>query len=320
MTDKIIVCCPGNCITGGPELLHQLVSELRAQGKEAFISYYPFVERYTTPQPYSHYNTPQNAIVDTPDTLIVFPETATRLITDMRHSRIGIWWLSVNNYLGNIHDSAIKNLLEDLYWRIKGRKSLNQMTNFIHLTQSHYAKTFLEANGIHAEMLTDYLGKSHLSTGTQSLARKNQIAFNPKKGFEKTRRLISEHPDIPFIPIQGMSADEVRSLLETSKVYIDFGTHPGKDRFPREAAMAGCCIITGVQGSAANPEDIPILGKYKLDDNSDQFLCEFRPLIDKIFTDFENCTKEFENYRRIIRREPEIFKEQVRKLFIDPTF
>jgi hypothetical protein len=315
MPEQIIVCCPGNRITGGPELLHQLVSELRAVNKEAFISYYPFSECYSTPQQYSHYDTPQKAIVDSPEVLIIFPETATHLIPRLHHSRIGIWWLSVNNYLGKIHSSAIKNLLEDIYWRIKGKKILSRMKGFRHFSQSYYAKNFLEERGIHAEMLTDYLGKSHLNASRPSLSKQNQIAFNPKKGFDKTHKLILQHPEIPFVPIQGMSADEVRNLLEASKIYIDFGTHPGKDRFPREAAMARCCIVTGVQGSAQNAEDIPIPSKYKLDDNSNQFLCEFGNLIEEIFENFENCVDEFEHYRSIIRREPEIFREQVRRLF-----
>jgi hypothetical protein len=319
MPEKIIVCCPGDIVTGGPELLHQLVTELRAFGKEAFISYYPFSKCFSTPQPYSHYDTPQKAIIDSPNVLIIFPETATHLIPKIRQARIGVWWLSVNNYLGKIHSSAAKNLLEDFYWRIKGKKSLNNMKCFLHFSQSYYAKNFLEEHGIHAEMLTDYLGRSHLNDNRPTHLRKNQVAYNPKKGFDKTRRLIRNHLDIPFVPIAGMSADEVRNLLEASKVYIDFGTHPGKDRFPREAAMAGCCIVTGVQGSAKNAQDIPIPRKYKLEDNSDHFLHEFRKTIGDIFENFENCTKEFESYRSSIQREPEIFREQIRKIFIETT-
>ena len=66
-----------------------------------------------------------------------------------------------------------------------------------------------------------------------------------------------------FIPIQGMSSIEVANLLESAKIYIDFGNHPGKDRLPREAVLSGCCIITNSKGSAKNSVDICISKKYK---------------------------------------------------------
>ena len=47
-----------------------------------------------------------------------------------------------------------------------------------------------------------------------------------------------------------MTPEQVVDLMSESKVYIDFGNHPGKDRIPREAVINGCCVITGVRGSA----------------------------------------------------------------------
>jgi len=47
-------------------------------------------------------------------------------------------------------------------------------------------------------------------------------------------------------------------MCVSRKLYVDFGKHPGKDRMPREAAVHGCCIITGRRGAAGNPFDIPI--------------------------------------------------------------
>ena len=74
--------------------------------------------------------------------------------------------------------------------------------------------------------------------------------------------------DINWVPLVGMSNDQVLNYLKTSKVYIDFGNHPGKDRLPREAAICGCCIITGKKGAAAFKEDIPISETYKFDDKA----------------------------------------------------
>ena len=45
--------------------------------------------------------------------------------------------------------------------------------------------------------------------------------------------------------------------------YIDFGPHPGMDRLPREAALAGCIVITNREGAAAHDEDVPLPPEYK---------------------------------------------------------
>lgn len=59
-----------------------------------------------------------------------------------------------------------------------------------------------------------------------------------------------------------MTRDEVAKLLSTAKVYIDFGNHAGKDRIPK-AAISGCCVITGKDGSAKFYEDVPIDEEFK---------------------------------------------------------
>ncbi|KAL3809235.1 hypothetical protein ACHAXA_005283 [Cyclostephanos tholiformis] len=45
--------------------------------------------------------------------------------------------------------------------------------------------------------------------------------------------------------------------------YIDFGPHPGMDRLPREAALAGCIVITNREGAAAHDEDVPLPQEFK---------------------------------------------------------
>lgn len=69
-----------------------------------------------------------------------------------------------------------------------------------------------------------------------------------KKGIKFTKKLIDKSIGIKWIPIENMTTQQVKSLLGNSKVYVDFGNHPGKDRFPREAAIMGCCVITGKRG------------------------------------------------------------------------
>ena len=68
-----------------------------------------------------------------------------------------------------------------------------------------------------------------------------------------------------------MSRAEVRKALCTVKVYADFGSHPGRDRMPREAALCGACVLTNRRGSANFAEDVPLPTLYKLDQDDPAF-------------------------------------------------
>lgn len=320
---KIIVCCP-HAITGGPELLHQLVHELREIGREAHISYYPFEQTFTCPEPYKKYNAPQSALIDESDAFVLVPESATWIIKRLKKARVGVWWLSVDNYFLVQRQSVFKDayhrfwsLIRGYRGLIRGRMPLSRMRHLLHFTQSHYAERFLAKNNIRSIQLTDYLGSDHLmpafTRGTR--IKENVVAYNPKKGQRQTRALMRYHPSIQFVPIQNMTSKQVAELLDRAKVYVDFGHHPGKDRPPREAAMAGCCVITSQRGAARYHEDVAIPDKYKLDDRRAEYVKEFGKLIDEIFSDFEGHTKYFDDFRAIILDEPASFKKQVRNIF-----
>lgn len=315
MAKKIFVCCPGDTVTGGPELLHQLVDSLREIEKEAYICYFPFNKKFIRPKPYQHYNTPQSTPVDSENSTIILPEVATNLSRHFKKSNIAIWWLSVDNYLNKDGENKPLDFLRNLYGHTRGKLPIGRMKNFLHFAQSAYSKDFLEKKGIIPQTLTDYLGNEHLKNKESKYKRENIIAYNPTKGIQKTHLIIKNNPGIQFIPIKNMSTTEVRQLLSKAKIYIDFGHHPGKDRLPREAAIAGCCIITGRKGSAANAHDIPIPNHYKLDEHSQSFLETFREITNKIFSDFDNCSSELDRYREKISDEPRLFKEQVKKIF-----
>lgn len=48
---KIIVICPGNSVTGGPEALHNLVHDMVRLGLPAGICYFPFDKKFNIPDP-----------------------------------------------------------------------------------------------------------------------------------------------------------------------------------------------------------------------------------------------------------------------------
>jgi len=313
---KIIVCCSKG-VSGGPELLHQLVHELRANGREAYIAYYPFNISFSCPEAYKRYDAPQAQLSDEHDTFVMVPETATWIAKYVKKARVGVWWLSVDNYFLASHNSVIKDLYLRYKSLVRARLPIFRLRNLLHFSQSHYAEKFLQDYSIPSHQLTDYLSEAHFLNrylGDEH-AKENVVAFNPLKGYKKTKLLVSAYPEIEFIPIQKMTSQAVAALLRRAKIYIDFGHHPGKDRPPREAAMAGCCVITGRSGSARYHQDLPILEKYKLDDTTNSYVNGFGMLADSIFKDFSVYVREFDDYRLKISNEPQVFKQQVRAIF-----
>ena len=111
-----------------------------------------------------------------------------------------------------------------------------------------------------------------------------------------------------------MSNEEVYQNLISGKLYIDFGNHPGKDRFPREAAISGCCILTDKKGSAAYHKDVPILEKYKFEDK-DENINQIIERIEFCLTNYSAAINDFKEYREYIKQEKQTFKNDVSRIF-----
>ena len=97
----------------------------------------------------------------------------------------------------------------------------------------------------------------------------------------------------------------------SSKIYIDFGEHPGMDRLPREAAINGLIVITNKAGAAFYKEDVGIKEKYKVLVFDEDFVHE---VFIRCFSDdggYESCVSEFEGYRGWILGQEKIMEERV---------
>lgn len=313
--NKIIVLSPGNTITGGPELLHQFVDKINSLGGDASILYFPFDQKFEVPEPYKHYDVKQierSCVLD--DYLIVTPEIYTGAFNEFNNGRRFIWWLSVDNYFES-QGKGTKAFLKSFIGK-RNYLKMDEMGEINHIVQSEYAKRFLENHGYSSIKVSDFLNKEHFAGINQNASRDDVVCYNPKKGVETTTRIIRNNPKIKFVPIQGMTSKEVSELLSKSKIYIDFGNHPGKDRIPREAAIAGCIVITGMQGSAANTIDIPVPDKYKVDEYGPYFDSNISEILYKSITEFEAHTQDFDQYRELIKNEECVFEKEVKK-FID---
>ena len=80
------------------------------------------------------------------------------------------------------------------------------------------------------------------------------------------KRIMEQCPNLKFVPLYNYSIKEVIDILSKSKIYIDFGYHPGVDGLPREAAILRNCILTNKEGSAFYSEAVPIYEQYKFEE------------------------------------------------------
>ena len=61
---------------------------------------------------------------------------------------------------------------------------------------------------------------------------------------------ISKFTNYKMIELKNLNSSKIINILKKTKIYLDFGYHPGKDRMPREAVLFNNCIITNRKGSA----------------------------------------------------------------------
>ncbi|SKA87538.1 hypothetical protein SAMN05428976_11014 [Clostridium sp. USBA 49] len=316
---KIFVACPAKQTTGGPELLHQLVYKLNKLGYNAYVFYYGDFKGDPVPDEYKKYKTLYvSKIEDLKENLLIVPETNTGLLFKYKNIRKSIWWLSVDNYFESIKNMKIgfKNKIK-LLLGLNKYFDLDNSNNIYHLAQSEYALNFLKNKNLtNIYYLSDFLNKDFLdkNVNLNISEKENIVAYNPKKGFEFTKMLIENGPDIRWEPIVNMKRDEVINLLRKSKVYIDFGNHPGKDRIPREAAICGCCVITGKKGSARFYNDVPIDDSFKFEDSPSN-LEKIIYKIKECFSNYQEETRKFDKYREIIKKSESEFEKDIIKIF-----
>jgi hypothetical protein len=323
----VYVMCPPAYASGGPELMHQLANKLESYGINAFMYYQPRHDDPVHPN-YKIYKTKSVEVIeDNYKNLIIVPEAMVPSFNKMdRFSSIRkcIWWLSVDNFFKPVYKSGLPGMLANfpglrpLRFFENGffaREVLRRKYDY-HLAQSHYAMEFLRKKNMNAGYLSDYLNGTFFENADRLRAVKKEdiVLYNPKKGEEFTQKIIGKSADLTWIPIQNMSPSEVAQLLARAKVYIDFGNHPGKDRFPREAAVMNCCVVTGKKGSAFYDQDLNVPNKYKISDHRSS-IRKVNILLKSLLQDFEQHTEDFSAYRDIIRQEEQQFISDIKRVF-----
>jgi hypothetical protein len=316
MRGTIYILCPAHLRTGGPEALHQLGHALVRLGHDARMVYIdgglsirldeggfavPDLPDAVHPD-YLAYGVKRDwRVDDRPGNAVVFPEVWSVLLPWIRQARPYWWWLSVDNAL-----PALEHM---------GGLAFLRGSAAVHLCQSRYARDWLAGHGIAGQPLSDHIAQGfHDLAAMAPQARVRRVLYSPK-GRDAVAALRRRAPELDWVELSGFSTAEMQALFHTSLLYVDLGHHPGKDRMPREAALLGCCVITGRRGSAGNAEDVPIPPRYKF--GEDRLA---RPLlvlatIRNTMAWYDRRIADFAAYRRVIAGEREALAGQVELIF-----
>ncbi|WDT68102.1 hypothetical protein [Cloacibacterium sp. TD35] len=332
MENKIYVLCPANYQTGGTELAHQLVDYLNKKGLQCYIVYYSKdkIVNEEIPEGFRKYKIKTSVDIEDNDKNYLFiPESSLYFARQTKNIKLFFWWMSFDNFFGiaSIFDYlkyffkgyfTWKQLLIKIYfYNIKLCTSISSLRKcykdrLINVYQSKYAQHEIFNLGFYNQLpLSDYINKEFIQdylAGNSNLVKQNIVLYNPAKGIRTTRRLIKSAPEIKFVPLSGLTRVQMKELLRTAKVYIDFGNHPGKDRIPREACINGCCVIVAAKGSAKYFEDVPISENYKF---SRIDIKKIKNTINNIFDNYEQHNKDFVYYRSRIVEEESIFYKEI---------
>jgi hypothetical protein len=291
----VYVYGPAGETAGGTESLYQLIDSINRNGGKSCMVWNKKREN-PIPSKYSRYNVVQDEEVeDNENNWIIYPEVSTKLLHTFKNLKKAIWWLSVDYNGGEFQDFSDESIT--------------------HFYQSFHALKYLqEKNAKRFLPLFDYIPAdiTNLSFGVSDGKNKEDIVcYNPAKGLEETEKIKLLNPNINFLPIINLDETGVIEALKKSKVYVDFGSHPGRDRLPREAAILGNCIITNFKGSAGYYPDIPIYEKFKKHDVE-----EVGSLIRDCFNNYESVKMDFQLYKSSILNQKEQLDNQVKQYFI----
>ena len=334
--NKVYVLAPYSFTTGGVELCHQLVDYLRDNRYDAYIVYVVNGNTISNKQDitlsYNKYNIrTTNYIEDNDSNMLICPEIYFDFMYRYTKIKLGFWWMSVDNHYGycnimdalKFHKGFIRNIkilkryfFNNLYRDKNSIKDiLKNNDRILHLYQSHYAQFHLYKLGVSQVLpLSDYINTEFI--GDTIYTKENIVLYNPLKGLNFTRKIINNLPNVKFIALKGMNREDLKKEMQKAKLYVDFGNFLGKDRLSRECAINGCCIITGKNGASYFYEDVPIPSEYKFNTQNKKIkkICE---QINYVLDNYKQCTTQFNNYRKTILNEKEIFFKEINKIFFN---
>lgn len=328
-----------NNTSGGSETLHQFAAKVKKCGGDVAMYYPDDTEKVGTPAKFKIYNLAVvTKIEDSSENVLLVPETETKYLFKFKNIKKCIWWLSLDNYYGfttitGLIRSAQRHNIPKIFYPLYCpviflKKKLtpnyyhfNNMHIDMHLYNCEYVKTYLKEKGINKNNYLYLCGpiREDFFVKSKNYQKQEIVIYNPKKNYEFTKQVIKRlqkaRKSIKCIPIQNMTPTQIVELMDSAKVYIDFGQFPGPERIPREAVTRNCNIITSLYGSARNNDDVLVPKKFKIDakkKNLDVIVSKVLELLDN----YDYHVGEYDAYRKKVINQKDIFEKNT-QIFID---
>jgi hypothetical protein len=298
---RIHIVCPGDEVNGSVESLHQFGRVATMLGYDTRIAYQPFDILGPVLSAFRSYGVrPDQEIPDDPEVAVLVPQDAVHLVAHLTRVRKLVWWLRIED------DADVAAVTA-------------AAPGAVHLAQSEHARRFLDLHGITARMLGDYVHPNFVerATALAPAQRLDTVLYNPDPSDQLTPELIEASRDVlQWVPVAGLSRDEVAEIMAYSKVYVDFGAHAGRTRLPREALAAGCCVVTGRRGAAGNGVDLPLPDGLSFDETDPGLVKAVLNRIALAVIDFDASRQAFEPARAAVVAQEARLRGQVADLLI----
>ena len=315
-----LIHCPSNSLlNGGAETLHQFAFHLRENNFETYINYFPNTDSVNLPENLLSYQIPIRDFEDNYNIINIIPEVETSRTKLISKGKCVIYWLSVDSYFRRNLDKPFWKNWNNYRKSMKKRVFLFNLKKYHHLANSYYALNFLNKQRLNASLIRGYI--SNVFDGKfKEENKENIVLYNPKKDQIHYKRILNQFPQYKFVALSEMSKVELKQMYLKSKIFMDLGTHPGRERMPREASVMGCVLILAKRGSAENDFDVPINRIYKFDLKKKDVYQDIGNLIQDIFDNFQNHIDSFKSYRKEISyfHDKGIFNENI-KIFATKT-
>lgn len=335
MQKKIYVLVPDGT-SGGHESLHQMVSILNDNGRDAFVFYPDQDGAGAIPEKFRSYHIKvASEIEDNEENTLVVSDLCTNYLYQYKHIQKVIWWLAWDFYEANaawlnrgvmerLKHGELKGAAQILKRRVQGTATVfsfkEDKNEIFHFYNCEYIRNHLLSRGVREENMMYLCGpiSEHYFSDHEKVVKEDIIAYNPAKGFEYTEQIINlikkQRPEVEIVAIKGMTPNQIVDLLNRAKVYIDFGFFPGPERIPREAVTMMCNIITSTDGAAANDEDVKISKELKFDKQTADKQVIVDAILERI-DHYEQHVSEYDAYREKVAKQRELLSENILKHF-----
>lgn len=335
---EIIIFCPANIITGGVNSLHNLCASLTKNG---FNSKMYYVDRNNeiikSPLIQSYKVEEHSGALDTKEQIIIVPETMTFRLAEFKNATKVVYWLSLKYYFKSpvwkspfdikllrkfISCSSYYGYCNSFFESYK--RKLNEYAkdefdiwtnDFIHLSNSFHVAEFCKSKGaqnifVIQNPVRDEIYKRKIKPGN----RKNNIlvGYRTSKFLIFLLRIYLKNYNI--IRLKNIPFNDLVNLMTESKLFIELGVNPGRDRMPREAGLLGCAVIVGKRDSYTNKQDYKIENQYIVNPKFRNFL-KIMKLTKEITSNYDYHNSNFENFRQQLIEEKKGFDNTVTNVF-----